>query len=69
MSRGNPAKAILVPFAKRLPQQRGYANERLGWVAKHEIADIDRGYKGAVIDSDKNHYFDTSSIGHPNLFW
>jgi GDPmannose 4,6-dehydratase len=34
VSRGNPAKAILVP--------RGYANERLGWVAKHQIADIVR---------------------------
>jgi hypothetical protein len=50
VSRGNPSKAILVPFAfakrleeKRLPAQRGYANERLGWVAKHKIADtIDR---------------------------
>jgi hypothetical protein len=42
VSRGNPAKAILVPFAKRLPAQRGYANERLGWVAKHKIADIVR---------------------------
>jgi GDPmannose 4,6-dehydratase len=34
VSRGNPAKAILVPFVKRLPSQRGYANERLGWVGK-----------------------------------
>jgi GDP-D-mannose dehydratase len=34
VSRGNPAKAILVP--------RGYANERLGWVAKHQTADIVR---------------------------
>ena len=42
VSRGNPAKAILVPFAKRLPVQRGYANERFGWVAKHKIADIVR---------------------------
>jgi GDPmannose 4,6-dehydratase len=32
VSRGNPRKEILVP--------RGYANERLGWVAKHKIADI-----------------------------
>jgi hypothetical protein len=39
VSRGNPIKAILVPFAKRLPAQRGYANERLGWVAKQKIAD------------------------------
>jgi GDPmannose 4,6-dehydratase len=40
VSRGNPAKAILVP--------RGYANERLGWVAKHKIADtidLSPGYK------------------------
>jgi GDPmannose 4,6-dehydratase len=42
VSRGNPAKAILVPFVKRLPSQRGCANERLGWVAKHKIADIVR---------------------------
>jgi GDPmannose 4,6-dehydratase len=34
VSRGNPSKAILVP--------RGYANERLGWVAQHQIADIVR---------------------------
>jgi GDPmannose 4,6-dehydratase len=34
VSRGNPSKAILVP--------RGYANERLGWVAQHRIADIVR---------------------------
>ena len=34
VSRGNLAKEILVP--------RGYANERLGWVAKHKIADIVR---------------------------
>jgi GDPmannose 4,6-dehydratase len=32
VSQGNPSKAILVP--------RGYANKRLGWVAKHKIADI-----------------------------
>jgi GDPmannose 4,6-dehydratase len=34
VSRGNPSKAILVP--------RGYANEGLGWVAKHKLADIVR---------------------------
>jgi GDPmannose 4,6-dehydratase len=34
VSRGNPNKAILVP--------RGYANEWLGWVAQHQIADVVR---------------------------
>ena len=51
VSRGNPAKAILVP--------RGYANERLGWVAKHQIADIVR----LMIEARKDRWSQLGSGG------
>ena len=42
VSRGNAAKAILVPRGYCKSKRSATANERLGWVAKHKIADIVR---------------------------